>query len=52
MCIRDSLRVIEQLDYRQIAERLGCEPGAARVRVLRGLRRLQVEFDGEERQET
>lgn len=46
------LRVIEQLDYRQIAERLGCEPGAARVRVLRGLRRLQVEFDGEERQET
>ena len=41
------LRVIEELDYRQIADRLGCEPGAARVRVLRGLRRLQAEFDGQ-----
>lgn len=39
------LRVIDQLDYAEIGERLACKPGAARVRVLRGLRRLQVEFD-------
>ncbi len=40
-----SLRVIEQLDYRVIAERLGCEPRAARDPVFRGLRRLKEEFD-------
>ena len=46
------LRVVEELTYQEIAERLGCEPGAARVRVLRGLRRLQAEFDGEDRKGT
>lgn len=40
------LRVIEQLDYAVISDRLGCTPGAARVRVLRGLRRLESEFNG------
>ena len=39
------LRIVEQLEYDQIAERLSCSPGAARVRVLRGLKRLQSEFD-------
>lgn len=39
------LRVIEQLDYAEIASRLNIKVGAARVRVLRGLRRLQSEFD-------
>lgn len=39
------LRVIDQLDYEDISQRLGCKPGAARVRVMRGLRRLQAEFD-------
>lgn len=39
------LRVIEELDYDEIAEQLGCKPGAARMRVLRGLKRLQHEFD-------
>jgi RNA polymerase sigma-70 factor (ECF subfamily) len=40
------LRVIEQLDYAVISDRLGCTQGAARVRVLRGLRRLEAEFNG------
>jgi RNA polymerase sigma factor (sigma-70 family) len=39
------LRVVEQRSYDEISRRLGCTPGAARVRVLRGLRRLEVEFD-------
>ena len=39
------LRVVEQLDYVEIAHRIGCEPGAARVLVFRGLRRLRDEFD-------
>lgn len=39
------LRLVENLGYDQIADRLGCTPGAARVRVLRGLRHLQHEFD-------
>lgn len=34
------LRVIEDLPYRQVAERLGCSEGAARVRVTRALTRL------------
>jgi RNA polymerase sigma factor (sigma-70 family) len=34
------LRVIEELSYEQIAERLGCRPEAARTRVYRGLMRL------------
>lgn len=38
------LRVVDELDYPQIADILHCREGAARVRVHRGLRRLQVEF--------
>jgi RNA polymerase sigma-70 factor (ECF subfamily) len=32
-----SLRVVSGLSYRQVARRLGCSEGAARVRVARGL---------------
>jgi RNA polymerase sigma-70 factor (ECF subfamily) len=39
------LRVVERLGYDEISQRLGCSPGAARVRVLRGLRRLGTEFE-------
>ncbi len=39
------LRIVEELDYDVIADQLGCKPGAARMRVLRGLMRLQHEFD-------
>ena len=39
------LRIVERLGYDEISERLGCSPGAARVRVLRGLRRLGTEFE-------
>ncbi len=39
------LRVVERLGYIEIAHRIGCEPGAARVLVFRGLRRLRDEFD-------
>jgi RNA polymerase sigma factor (sigma-70 family) len=34
------LRVVEEMDYEQIAERLHCRPEAARTRVHRGLKRL------------
>jgi RNA polymerase sigma factor (sigma-70 family) len=34
------LRVIDELPYAQVAHRLGCSEGAARVRVTRGLARL------------
>lgn len=34
------LRVIEQLDYAEVARELGCSAGAARNRVFRGLREL------------
>lgn len=34
------LRVVEGLAYREVAARLGCSEGAARVRVSRGLSRL------------
>ena len=34
------LRVVAELEYEQIAERLGCRPSAARTRVHRGLARL------------
>ncbi len=40
-----TLRVIDQLPYAQISSRLNCSPNAARVRVLRGLRRLRNEFE-------
>ncbi len=35
------LRVIKELSYNEIASRLGCSPGAVRVRVSRGLARLR-----------
>lgn len=38
------LRVVEGLDYREVAARLDCQPGAARVRVSRGLARLRDEL--------
>jgi RNA polymerase sigma factor (sigma-70 family) len=34
------LRVVDELEYREIAERLGCSEGSARTRVHRGLARL------------
>jgi RNA polymerase sigma-70 factor (ECF subfamily) len=34
------LRVIDQLPYSEVARRLGCSEGAARVRVMRGLSQL------------
>jgi len=34
------LRVIDGLGYAEVAERLGCEPAAARQRVSRGLRAM------------
>jgi RNA polymerase sigma factor (sigma-70 family) len=34
------LRVVDELDYREIAVRLGCSEGSARTRVHRGLARL------------
>ena len=40
-----TLRIYEELTYDRIGQLLSCSPGAARVRVLRGLRRLQEEFD-------
>jgi RNA polymerase sigma-70 factor (ECF subfamily) len=39
------LRVVERLSYAEISAKLGCSQGAARVRVLRGLRRLGAEFE-------
>ncbi len=39
------LRVMEQLDYSDIARQLGCTPKPARDLVFRGLRRLRTEFD-------
>jgi RNA polymerase sigma factor (sigma-70 family) len=37
------LRVVEQLDYHELARRLGCSNAAARLRVSRGLRELRRE---------
>jgi RNA polymerase sigma-70 factor (ECF subfamily) len=39
------LRVIEEMPYRDVAQRLGCSEGAARVRVARGLARLAEVID-------
>ena len=39
------LRLIERLDYTDIAHQMGCKPGSARSLVMRGLRRLREEFD-------
>jgi RNA polymerase sigma-70 factor (ECF subfamily) len=41
------LRVIAELDYREIATRLGCTEGAARRRVHRGLARLSTLMQAE-----
>lgn len=38
------LRVVDELEYAEIASILECNEGAVRVRVHRGLRRLEVEF--------
>ncbi len=39
------LRVMEQLEYCEIAQQLGCSPKSVRDLVFRGLRRLRTEFD-------
>lgn len=39
------LRIVNQLGYGEISRILGCKPGTARVRVLRGLRRFESEFN-------
>jgi RNA polymerase sigma-70 factor (ECF subfamily) len=39
------LRIADELSYDDVAERLGCSPGAARVRVSRGLARLQTAME-------
>ena len=43
------LRVIDELPYGQVAERLEIRPAAARLRVSRALRRLAVSVSKEER---
>lgn len=43
------LRIVEDLDYNEIARRLGCEGSTARMRVLRGLKRMRQEFDQPQR---
>jgi RNA polymerase sigma-70 factor, ECF subfamily len=40
------LRVISDMPYRRIAERLGCSPGAVRIRVSRGLATLRSRMEG------
>ena len=40
------LRVVEQLDYADIAARLGCSAQNARLKVSRGLRALRREHRG------
>lgn len=39
------LRILDELDYPDVARRLGCREGTARVRVHRGLKRLEAEFE-------
>jgi RNA polymerase sigma factor (sigma-70 family) len=41
------LRVVRELDYAEIAGRLNCTEGAARVRVHRGLERLNQLLEGQ-----
>src|SRR4051794_28087309 len=40
------LRVVQQLDYEEVAGRLGCSQNAARLRVSRALRALTLELQG------
>jgi len=42
------LRVVEELDYAQVAERLGTTPAAARVRVTRGLGQLRARLTNDD----
>jgi RNA polymerase sigma factor (sigma-70 family) len=42
------LRVVDQLDYDEVAGRLGCSQNAARLRVSRALRALTVSLQGAE----
>ena len=42
------LRIVEQLDYEEVAGRLGCSQNAARLRVSRGLRALTLSIRGAE----
>src|SRR4051794_22536756 len=42
------LRVVEQLDYEEVAGRLGCSQNAARLRVSRALRALTLSMRGAE----
>jgi RNA polymerase sigma-70 factor (ECF subfamily) len=44
------LRVVEELDYEQVARRLGTTPAAARVRVTRGLGHLRQRLTKDERE--
>ena len=44
------LRVVDELDYEQVAERLGTTPAAARVRVTRGLGQLRQQLTRDERE--
>ena len=41
------LRAVEHLDHREIADRVGCSPQAARLRVSRGLRALRAAWAAE-----
>lgn len=41
------LRVVENRPYPEVASRLGCTPQAARLRVSRALRRIQVGLKGD-----
>lgn len=40
------LRIVEQLEYEEVASRLGCSINAARLRVSRALRSLLVDMQG------
>ena len=40
------LRVVQQLDYEEVAGALGCSQNAARLRVSRALRALGVKLRG------
>jgi RNA polymerase sigma factor (sigma-70 family) len=42
------LRVLQQLDYEEVAGRLGCSQNAARLRVSRALRALGLQLQGAE----
>jgi RNA polymerase sigma factor (sigma-70 family) len=42
------LRVVQQLDYEEVAGALGCSQNAARLRVSRGLRALTLSIRGAE----